>query len=256
MDLSDLRRAVSGRIAGLRALARSISTATASDREATLLPFVFLAVGVLGGLRIGESEMWRAPPLFTLVIAVLMVGALNRHGALALERLLNSSRSTLDLKGLLTLLAVVFASAQVFELTTPNADLLRIPVYALYSVTLLAFNTRAISADRIRLLRSCIAIFALTFTFKFVLLPSSPVGGWGEFWCRLVPTCEPRHPATGYLAFFTLFLYVLALARLAPMVRDISDLPSTGAASGLEQMREEPSADSAREPGDAAAEKP
>ncbi len=254
MDLSDLRQAVEGWIAEFRALARRISSASASDREATLLPLVFLAVGLLGGLRIGESEMWRAPSLFSLVVAVLMVGALNRHGALALERLLNSSRSTLDLKGLLTLLAVVFASAQVFELTTPNGGLLRIAVYALYSVVLLAFNTRAIAADRIQLLRSCTALFALTFAFKFVLLPSSPVGGWRGALCRLIPTCEPRHPATGYLAFFTLFVYALALARLAPMVSDISDRAPTGGARGLEQMREEPSADAARGLGDPAAE--
>ena len=256
MDFSDLRQAVEAWITELRGLARRIPSASTATRDATLLPLVFLAVGLLGGLRIGESEMWRAPSLFSLVVAVLMIGALNRHGALALERLLNSSRSTLDLKGLLMLLAVVLASAQVFELTTPNGGLLRMAVYGLYSLVLLAFNTRAIAADRIRLLRSCIVIFALTFTFKFVLLPSSPVGGWREFLCRLVPTCEPRHPVTGYLAFFTLFLYVLALARLAPMVGDISDRPSNGTASGLEQMPEEPSTDSARRLGDAAAEAP
>ena len=142
----------------------------------------------------------------------------------------------LDLKGLLMLLAVMFASAQVFELTTPNGGLLRLAVYALYSLVLLAFNTRAIAVDRIRLLRSCILIFALTFTFKFVLLPSSPVGGWREFLCRLVPTCEPRHPATGYLGFFTLFMYVLALARLAPVVGGIADRPSNRAASEQEEV--------------------
>ena len=256
MDFSDLRQAVEAWIAELRGLARRISSVSAASRNTTLLPLVFLAVGLLGGLRIGESEIWRTPSLFSLVVAVLMVGALNRHGALALERLLSSSRSTLDLKVLLMLLAVVFASAQVFELTIPNGGLLRMAVYALYSLVLLALNTRAIAADRIRLLRSCIVIFALTFTFKFVLLPSSPVGGWREFLCRLVPTCEPRHPATGYLAFFTLFLYVLALARLAPMIADISDRSSNEAASGLEQMPEKPSTDSARRLGDAAAEEP
>ena len=31
---------------------------TATAREATLLPFLFLAVGLLGGLRIADSEMW------------------------------------------------------------------------------------------------------------------------------------------------------------------------------------------------------
>ena len=234
MDRSDLRDATKRWIAKLRLLARRNSSAmpeTATAREATLLPFLFLAVGLLGGLRIADSEMWRAPPLFTLVLAVFMVGALNRHGAFALKQLLNSSRSMLDLNGLLMILAVVFASAQVFNLTTPPSrigpDAGRILVYALYSVVLLALNTRAIAADRGRLLRILIVIFAMAFTFKFVVLPSSPAGGWREVLCEVLTmgVCEPRHPATGYLAFFTLFLYLLALARLVPMARDVSDRP-------------------------------
>ena len=232
MGISNLREAAKRWIAKSRLLARHIPSAipvTAAAHEATLLTFLFFAVGLLGGLRIADSEMWRPPPLFTLVLAVFMVGVLNRHGAFALERLLNSARSTLDLHGLFMILAIVFASAQVFNLTTPDSGLARIVVYALYSMVLLALNTRASAADRARLLRSCIVIFGTAFTFKFVVLPSSPTGGWREVLCEIVTLgmCEPRHPATGYLAFFTLFLYLLALAKLAPMERDVSDRPLT-----------------------------
>ena len=41
--------------------------------------------------------------------------------------------------------------------------------------------------------------------------------------CRILPGCQPRHPVTGYLAFLTLFLYLLALAGLARMTRHTSD---------------------------------
>ena len=70
-------------------------------------------------------------------------------------------------------------------------------------------------------------IFGLAFTVKFVVLPSSPAGGWREIVCEIVTLgmCQPRHPATGYLAFFTLFLYLFSVARLAPMARDVSERP-------------------------------
>ena len=58
---------------------------------------------------------------------------------------------------------------------------------------------------------------------RHLLLPSSPPGGVRELLCKILPGCQPRHPATGYLAFFTLFLYLSALAGLARMTRDAPD---------------------------------
>ncbi len=104
MDISDLREASKRWIAKCRLQARRISSVmpvTATARDPTLLPHLFLVIGLLAGLRVADSEMWRPPLLSMLVLAALMVGALNRHGAFALERLLNSFRSTLDLKGCL-----------------------------------------------------------------------------------------------------------------------------------------------------------
>ena len=231
MDTSNLGESAKRWIGKCRLLARRISSAmpvTAIAREETLLPFLFFAVGLLGGLRIADSEMWRPPPLFTVMLALLIVGALNRCGAFVPVRLLSSPRSMLEnLKGLLIILAVVFASAQVFDLTTPDGGPARMAVYALYLMVLIALNTRAIAADRARLLRSLIVIFGLAFTVKFVVLPSSPAGGWREIVCEIVTLgmCQPRHPATGYLAFFTLFLYLFSVARLAPMARDVSERP-------------------------------
>ena len=146
--------------------------------------------------------MWRPPQLFTVMLALLIVGALNRRGAFAPVRLLSSPRSMLEnLKGLLIILAVVFASAQVFDLTTPDGGPASMAVYALYLMVLIALNTRAVAADRASLLRSLIVIFGLAFTVKFVVLPSSPAGGWREIVCEVVTLgmCQPRHPATGYL---------------------------------------------------------
>ena len=229
MDISNLREAAKRGIAKCRLMARRISSAmpvTAVAREATLLLVLFFAVGLLGGLRIADSDMWRLPPLEMFVLAVLMVGALNRHGALALERLLDSFRPTLDLKGLLMVLAVVFASAQVFELTTPEG-LARWAVYLLYFIALLVLNQRANATDRARLFRILIWMFGGAFMLTFVVLPTSPAEGWRAILCKITTLglCQPRHPATGYLAFLALCLYLFALARLAPMARDVSDRP-------------------------------
>lgn len=240
MDTRTLRELPERCITTLRCLAQRVSSTirVTSDPHAGTLPaLLFFAVGLLGGVRIADSELWVRPSLFTLVLALFMLRAFNRHGVLSLERLLKLSTSTVDPKGLLVCLTIIFASAQVFELTTPDAPA-RIPVYALYSMVLLAFNTQAIAADRTRLLRSFVMIFALAFTFKFVVLPSSPAGGWREFLCEVftVGMCQPRHPATGYLVLFTLVLYVIALALLAQRASHVSDCPPIAVASGSEHQ--------------------
>ena len=224
MDIDKPNESVKRWVAELRSLARRISSATpvsVAGRMTMLLALLF-AVGLLGGLRIGESEIWLAPPLFTLVLAVLMLGALNRRGTISLERLLYSSRSAVDLYGLLVILAIVFASAQAFHVTVPTGSP-RLLVYLLFFLSLLALNTRLIAADHARMLWTLVVVFGAAFTVTFVVLPSSPPGGVRELLCRILPGCQPRHPATGYLAFFTLFLYLSALAGLARMTRDTTD---------------------------------
>ena len=224
MDIDKPNESVKRWVAELRSLARRISSATpvsVAGRMTMLLALLF-AVGLLGGLRIGESEIWLAPPLFTLVLAVLMLGALNRRGTISLERLLYSSRSAVDLYGLLVILAIVFASAQAFHVTIPTGYP-RLLVYLLFFLSLLALNTRLIAADHARMLWTLVVVFGAAFTVTFVVLPSSPPGGVRELLCKILPGCQPRHPATGYLAFFTLFLYLSALAGLARMTRDTTD---------------------------------
>ena len=87
MDIGKTNEAEKRWVAQLRSLARRISSAmpvSVTGRMKMLLVWLF-TVGLLGGLRLGESEIWLTPPLFTLVLAVVMLGALNRHGAIALS---------------------------------------------------------------------------------------------------------------------------------------------------------------------------
>lgn len=210
-------------IAELRSLAHRISSAMPQSmtRRMKVLLSILFAVGILGGLRIGESEIWLAPPLGTLVLAAMILGALDRHGAIAVKRLLYPARSAIDLYGLLVILIIVFASAQAVHVTIPTGSL-RSLFYLLFFLSLLALNTRLVAADHARMLWILVVTFGAAFTVNFVVLPAITFGGVRQWLCRILPGCQPQHPSTGYLTFFTLLLYLTALAGLARMTRDAS----------------------------------
>jgi phosphoglycerol transferase MdoB-like AlkP superfamily enzyme len=69
-------------------------------REAIYLPFLFLTVTLLGGFRLGGGLtplMMIPPSLFSLVLAVLLIGVLIKSGALLPEQLMNASFNSLQL---------------------------------------------------------------------------------------------------------------------------------------------------------------
>jgi len=192
-------------------------------REAIVLPLLFLTAALLGGVRIADRIVLLPPPLVTLVLSVMLFGALVRCGVLVPGRLLSESRSLLaNVNGLVVMCCVFVASAQAFSVATPDAGLPQVLFNVLF-LGLLA-NTLAASAGRAQLLRSLLVIFGFAFTLKFIVLAalSDPAGGavkrillalfegvtLGSF------TQEVLHPASGYLAFFTLLLFVGGLALL------------------------------------------
>jgi hypothetical protein len=192
-------------------------------REAFTLPLLLLTVALLGGLRVGDRVDLLPPSLFSLVLAMLLGGALVRSGALTPGRLMHSARGALaNLNGLAVLVALFAASAQALALVTPDWGLPRIGASIFLLVLLL--NTHAASPDRQRLLRSLLVIFGATFVLKFVILAalSDPVQGrLGRALQILLEgvtlgslTQPVHHPVTGYVAFFTLVVYLIALALL------------------------------------------
>ncbi len=196
--------------------------------EAIYLPVLFLTVALLGGLRVAERVALVPPPLFALVLGMLLFGVLVRGRVLAPERLMNASRSALEnLNGLTVILATFFASTQVFNLMIPESGL----PFMLFNVFLfvLLLNTLAGSPDRISVLRSLAVIVGSAFTLKFIVLAALSDPGGGALKRILLALLEgitlgtlsqaPLHAATGYVAFATLVLFLAGLAMLPPPMR-------------------------------------
>jgi hypothetical protein len=192
-----------------------------------LLPLVLLTVTLLGGLRVqpDQSFVFLPPPLVTLVMAVLLMGLFTRGGLILLDRWLSSGHGALaNVSHALTLLALFAASAQAFNSVLPERGLLHW-VFALFFLWTL-WNDQFAPFDVRRLLRSLAVLFGTAFVLKHLLMATlySPQVGWGR---RLmgallegaslgtldVPVFAP---ATGYVSFVTLALYVGALALVRP----------------------------------------
>jgi len=193
-----------------------------------LLPTVFLTVALLGGVRVAAETgalLFVAPPLVTLLMATMLLSLFVRGGALRVGRWLSAERPALEnVSHALVLASLFFASAQAFNSVLPEAGLLRwmLSFFVLWTLWQNQFS----QFDARRLLRSLAALFGTAFLVKHVLLSSlyEPGGGWLK---RLagallegvtLGTLEgaPYAPATGYVSFFALALYVGGLLLLPP----------------------------------------
>lgn len=193
-----------------------------------LLPMLFLTVALLGGLRVDAETrafVFIAPPLITLVLAVLLLSLFTRGHLIEPGRWIGSEKPLLvNVSHALTLASLFFASAQAFNSVLPERGLL----FWLFSFFFLwtLWNNQFSSFDARRLVRSLAVLFGTAFVLKHMLLAAlyAPEGGWLK---RLAGTllegvslgtleAERFAPATGYISFFTLALYVGALMLMTP----------------------------------------
>ena len=194
-------------------------------REAFTLPLLLLTVAAVGGVRIGETgALALVPPsLISLVLAVLLMAAMVGAGALAPHRLANAHRSGLEnASGVAVLIALVAASAQVFTMLTPPTGLLAF-VFTTFFVLLL-WNTLAVGPDRRQLVRSLGVVFGGAFILKFVVFAAIYDTHGGLLRRVMVTLLEgvslgalgftPDGAVTGYVAFATLGLFLIALVML------------------------------------------
>jgi hypothetical protein len=193
--------------------------------EGFTLPLVFLSVALLGGLRIDTagSLAFAPPPLMALVLAVLLIAVLYRSAALVPARLVGPHRGGLEnASGAVVVATLGLAAAQTIHVLTPDAGLLALAFNLAWLV--LFGNTLATRPDRGRLLSSLLVVFGAAFVVKFVLLGAlyAPDGSLTK---RVVLALvdgaslgalawQPPGPATGYVAFAAVLLFVGGVAAL------------------------------------------
>ena len=194
-------------------------------REAVALPAIFLTVTLAGGFRADAAGVIRLapPPLAALLLAMLLIATLVRAGALSPNRLTSGRRTALEnLSGLVVLLTLLAATAQVFNTLTPEAGLLHL-MFGTFFVVLL-WNTIVAEPDRPRLLRSLTVIFGSALAIKYVMLAAlyAPEPTLAKRVLTVLLegatlgalTYQPDAALTGYVAFFSLVLYLMGLALL------------------------------------------
>jgi hypothetical protein len=193
-----------------------------------LLPTIFLTVVLAGGVRVAAGTgalVFVPPPLVTLVLALMLLALFVRGGAVEVGRWLSAGLPALtNVSHALTLAALFFASAQAFNSVLPDAGLPRWMLSFFFLWTL--WQNQFSAFDARRLLRSLAALFGTAFVVKHLLLASlyAPGGGWlkqiaGALFERLAdasPVAQAYAPATGYVSFFTLALYVCGLLLTPP----------------------------------------
>jgi hypothetical protein len=207
--------------------------------DSVVLPFLFLTVALLGGLRIGAETrtfIFIAPPLVTLLLATLSMLLFVRGGLLRLHQWIGSDLPPLtNVSHVWMFITIFFASAQAFNSVLPERGLLHWLFSFFFLWTL--WNNQFSSFDVRRLLRSLTILFGTAFVLKHMLLASlySPEGGWLK---RVAGTllqgvalgmldAPTFAPATGYIAFFTLALYVAGLILLGAVVNGEHTLVTT-----------------------------
>ena len=188
-----------------------------------VLPLMLLTVSLLGGLRVnsdGGAFMFIPPPLVTLILAALLLVLFVRGGLMEPQAWVAYHYSPLtNAIGIFTLIALFFASAQAFNSVLPERGLLHWLFSFFFLWTL--WNNQFSAFDARRLMRSLVVLFGTAFVLKHLLVASlyEPDGGWFK---RIAGSLAQGitlgtldaptfSPATGYISFFTLALYISAL---------------------------------------------
>jgi hypothetical protein len=192
-----------------------------------LLPFVFLTVTLLGGLRLSSPAnafiFWR-PALFCLISAAILMVLFFRARLISVDGWFSEDFPTLQNVANGAVMVTLFAaSAQIFNALLPEQGL---PFWVFaFCFFWTLWNNLFADFDVKKLLRSLGALFGLAFVVKYLLLANLAAPA-SESWLQGIfqnPTKEaftwlfdlPRFSAgTGYIQFFTVAFYLLGLFLL------------------------------------------
>lgn len=189
-----------------------------------LVPAVFLLVTFLGGLRLGAADnafIFLKPQLICLVLAAMTLVLFVRSGLIVIETWFGEHRTILDNAASAAVLSTVFAgSVQLFNSLLPEAG---IPFWVVgFCFLWTIWNNLFSGFDPRKLIKSLVALFALAFAVKYLLLANltaAPSGGWlqsiianpGQELITWLLDLPRYAVGTGYIQFFTLGLYLLGL---------------------------------------------
>ena len=201
-------------------------------REAVILPAVFLTVALLGGLRVTDHIRLVPPSLTALVLAFLLLGTLIQGRVFAPSALLHAARLPMEnLSGLIVFFSLFAASAQAINLLIPEHGLLHAASAIFLFCQILTMT--AAGSDRLGTLRGLLVLVGSLFVIRFILLEAlfTPDGGLLH---RVLVTVmsgvslggiayEPHAAITGYVAFFTLLLYLGGIFLL-PAREPVTDM--------------------------------
>ena len=197
-------------------------------RESFALPCLFLTVALLGGLRLGVPGVdvrLVPPPLVSLVLAVLLLGALVRSRVFTPDRLIGNHRAPIEnVSGSVVLLTLFAASAQTFNLLTPDSGLLHVLVSLFFLVQLLTTLTAV--RDRVGMLRSLAVLMGCAFFLRFVALESLYAPGGGVL--KRVMTALMEGVTLGALDYAPTGGYRLRRIHGADVVPDWPGAPAHG----------------------------
>ena len=188
-----------------------------------VLPFIFLTVALLGGLRIGAESrtfIFIAPPLVTLLLATLSMLLFVRGGLFKFQQWIRGDLPPLtNVAHIWMFITMFFASAQAFNSVLPERGLFHWLFSFFFLWTL--WNNQFSSFDARRLLRSLTILFGTAFVLKYILLANlySSEGGWvqrvaGTLLQGITFDAPAFGSVSGYIAFFTLALYITGLIVL------------------------------------------
>jgi hypothetical protein len=202
-------------------------------REAITLPAIFLTVTLLGGLRVAGTVKLLPPSLTALLLTMLLIGTLARGRVLQTGLLMHASRTPAEnLSGVVVLLTLFAASAQIVNLLLPDRGLLHAGFAIFFFCQLMTMSTARM--DRVATLRGVLVLFGSLFLLRHVVIEALYSPDRGVLHRVLTAlmsgatlggiTYEPNAAVTGYVAFFTLLLYVIGV-WLLPTAADTALVP-------------------------------
>lgn len=199
-----------------------------------VLPFIFLTVALLGGLRLSAADaslIFLKPALLCLIFAAIMLALFFRSRLIQLDGWFREDFPMLKNAANGAILVTLFAATtQLFNSLLPEQGLPFWIVAFCFFWTL--WNNLFADFDTQKLLRSLGGLFGLAFVVKYLVLANLTAPA-SEGWLRGIfenPTKEaftwlldlPRFSAgTGYLQFFAAAFYLLGLFLCPATTRDL-----------------------------------